>query len=129
MWRASCPTGIWWCTSASRMPSTRRRTTTLRPRRGEASRSSHSARPPCAVAGGVRVGLEVIPNALSAPAALTRLIEEELESVDAGVCLDYGHAHLLGDLAEAVETISGHVLSTHVHDNRGMRDDHLVPFA
>lgn len=82
-----------------------------------------------AAAVGVRVALEVIPNALSAPAALTRLIEEELESVDAGVCLDYGHAHLLGDLAEAVETISGHVLSTHVHDNRGMRDDHLVPFA
>jgi sugar phosphate isomerase/epimerase len=82
-----------------------------------------------AAAVGVRVALEVIPNALCTPLALTRLIEDELEGVDAGVCLDYGHAHLLGDLAEAVETISGHVLSTHVHDNRRTRDEHLVPFA
>ena len=82
-----------------------------------------------AAAVGVRIAVEVIPNVLSTPAALTTLIEDELEGVDAGVCLDYGHAHLLGDLAEAVEMISGHVLSTHVHDNRGMRDEHLVPFA
>lgn len=82
-----------------------------------------------AAAVGVRVALEVIPNGLSTPTALTRLIEDELEGVDVGVCIDYGHAHLLGDLAEAVETISGHVLTTHVHDNRGKRDEHLVPFA
>jgi sugar phosphate isomerase/epimerase len=82
-----------------------------------------------AAAVGVRVALEVIPNPLSTPAALTRLIEEDLEGVDVGVCLDYGHANLIGDLAEAVETISGHVLTTHVHDNRGSRDEHLVPFA
>jgi sugar phosphate isomerase/epimerase len=77
----------------------------------------------------VQVALEVIPNLLSSPTALCRLIEEELDGVDIGICLDYGHAHLGGDVVEAIETISGHMVTTHVHDNGGMRDDHLVPFA
>ena len=77
----------------------------------------------------VQVAVEVIPNALSSPAALCSLIEDDLEGVDVGICLDYGHANLLGDVAEAIETISGHLLTTHVHDNGGKRDDHLVPFA
>jgi sugar phosphate isomerase/epimerase len=77
----------------------------------------------------VQVALEVIPNALSTPAVLCRLIEEELEGLDVGICLDYGHANLMGDVPEAIETISGHLYTTHVHDNRGRRDDHLVPFS
>ncbi len=35
----------------------------------------------------------------------------------------------MGDLGEAIETLSGHLWTTHVHDNGGKRDDHLVPFA
>jgi sugar phosphate isomerase/epimerase len=77
----------------------------------------------------VKVALEVIPNPLSSAASLVRLIEEDLEGLDVGVCLDYGHAHLMGDLGEAIETLSGHLLTTHVHDNRATQDDHLVPFA
>jgi sugar phosphate isomerase/epimerase len=77
----------------------------------------------------VRLALEVIPNALSNPEALVHLIEEELDGIDVGICLDYGHAHLMGDLGEAIETVSGHLLTTHVHDNGGTRDDHLVPYG
>jgi sugar phosphate isomerase/epimerase len=77
----------------------------------------------------VRLALEVIPNALSQPEALVHLIEEELDGIDVGICLDYGHAHLMGDLGEAIETVSGHLLTTHVHDNGGTRDDHLVPYG
>ncbi len=82
-----------------------------------------------AAAVNVKVAIEVIPNALSSAGALARLIEEELEGVDVGVCLDYGHANLMGDLGEAIETLSGHIWTTHVHDNGGKRDEHLVPFA
>ena len=78
---------------------------------------------------GVRAALEVIPNDLSAAGTLVRLIEEDLDGLDVGICLDYGHAHLMGDLGDAIETISGHLWTTHVHDNGGRRDDHLVPFA
>ena len=77
----------------------------------------------------VQVALEVIPNALSAPDALCRLIEDDLEGSGAGICLDYGHAHLMGDLVEAIETVSGHLYTTHVHDNGGRRDDHLPPYG
>jgi len=77
---------------------------------------------------GVRLALEVMPNALSRPDALVTLLEEDLDLSDAGICLDFGHAFLMGDLLEAVETCSGHVVTTHVHDNGGGRDEHLVPF-
>ena len=77
----------------------------------------------------VKVAVEVIPNPLASAASLVRLIEDDLDGIDAGICLDYGHAHLMGDLAEAIETISGHLWTTHVHDNGGKRDDHLVPYA
>jgi sugar phosphate isomerase/epimerase len=77
----------------------------------------------------VKVALEVIPNALAGPTSLVRLIEDDLDGIDAGICLDYGHAHLMGDLGEGIEAISGHLWTTHVHDNSGKRDDHLVPYA
>lgn len=78
---------------------------------------------------GVRLALEVIPNRLSTPDALVRLVDEELEIRDAGICFDFGHAFLMGDVVEGVEIASGHLLTTHVHDNGGTRDDHLLPFG
>ena len=33
-----------------------------------------------------------------------------------------------GDVVDAIETVSEHLIATHVHDNRGRTDDHLVPF-
>ena len=77
----------------------------------------------------VRVAVEVMPNALSDAATLAQLVEEQLDGLDVGVCLDYGHAHLMGDLCEAIEELSGHMWTTHVHDNHGTRDDHLTPYA
>jgi len=29
---------------------------------------------------------------------------------------------------DAIETVSGHLVTTHVHDNHGRTDDHLLPF-
>ena len=77
----------------------------------------------------VRVAVEVIPNALSDAASLALLVEEQLDGLDVGVCLDYGHAHLMGDLGEAIEELSGHMWTTHVHDNHGKKDDHLPPYT
>jgi sugar phosphate isomerase/epimerase len=77
---------------------------------------------------GVRLALEVIPNRLTTAEALVRLLDDELELAEAGVCLDFGHAHMGGDLVDAIEALSGHIDTTHVHDNDGRRDDHLMPF-
>lgn len=75
---------------------------------------------------GVRLAVEVIPNGLSTPAALVELVESDLEA-ELGICIDVGHARLMGDVVEAIETCSGHLFTTHLHDNRGKHDDHLVP--
>jgi sugar phosphate isomerase/epimerase len=96
--------------------------------RAEAARRSVAEIADAAARADVRVAIEVIPNALSDAATLAALIEEQLDGLDVGVCLDYGHAHLMGDLGEAIEALSGHLWTTHVHDNGGQRDDHLAPY-
>src|SRR5688572_2563486 len=103
--------------------------TNARDNHAEAARRSVEEIAAAAAGANVRVAIEVIPNGLSDAAALALMVEEQLDGLDVGVCLDYGHAHLMGDLCEAVETLSGHLWTTHVHDNSGKRDDHLVPFS
>lgn len=76
---------------------------------------------------GVTVAAEVIPNRLSDAASLVAMLEQDLDLRQAGICLDFGHAHLLGDVADAIETAAEHIVATHVHDNRGREDEHLVP--
>jgi sugar phosphate isomerase/epimerase len=77
---------------------------------------------------GIRVALEVIPNPLSDAQSLVTMIERDLEAPNAGICFDFGHAFLMGDVADAIETVAEHLITTHVHDNKGKIDDHLVPF-
>ncbi len=77
---------------------------------------------------GVKVAVEVLPNELSRAGSLVHFVEHDLDSRVVGICLDFGHAHLDGDLVDAVETVSEHLIATHVHDNGGRADDHLVPF-
>jgi sugar phosphate isomerase/epimerase len=77
---------------------------------------------------GIKVALEVIPNPLSDAASLVTMIERDLEGTRAGICLDFGHAFLMGDVADTIETVAEHLVTTHVHDNNGKSDDHKVPF-
>lgn len=83
---------------------------------------------------GLTLALEVIPNRLSTPDALVARLEaasdatDDDEIVGHGVCLDVGHAHLMGGAVDAVETLGGHLVTTHIHDNAGRSDDHLAPF-
>src|SRR5260221_740875 len=77
---------------------------------------------------GIRVALEVIPNPLSDAGSLVDLLEKDLDAPRTGICLDFGHAFLMGDVADTIETVSEHLITTHVHDNGGKKNDHLVPF-
>ena len=80
---------------------------------------------------GVQIAVEVIPNELSRAGSLVHFVEEDLDAVDGpdvGICLDFGHANLEGDVVDAIEIVSEHLVATHVHDNRGRADDHLLPF-
>jgi sugar phosphate isomerase/epimerase len=80
---------------------------------------------------GVQIALEVIPNELSRAGSLVHFVEEDLDAAegpDVGICLDFGHANLEGDVVDAIEIVSEHLVAAHVHDNRGRADDHLLPF-
>lgn len=76
----------------------------------------------------VQLAVEVIPNSLSTAESLVRMLEDDIDLPGVGICLDFGHAHIMGDAVDAIENVSGHLWTTHIHDNNGRRDDHLVPF-
>jgi sugar phosphate isomerase/epimerase len=95
----------------------------------DAARRSAETLARLAAAAGVRVAFEIIPNPLSSAEALVHLLEDDLDEVDAAICLDYGHGHLTGDLVDVIESVAGHLGTTHVHDNNGRRDEHLMPYA
>jgi sugar phosphate isomerase/epimerase len=82
---------------------------------------------PVAESAGVRLAIEVIPNQLSTPSALVETIESDIDAAGLGICMDVGHARMMGDVVDAIEACSGHLITTHLHDNRGRTDDHLVP--
>lgn len=75
---------------------------------------------------GVQVLLENIPNELSTPERLVEFLQ--YTRLDLKICFDTGHAHMTGGVQAAFETLKERVLSTHVHDNRREKDDHLMPF-
>ncbi len=80
---------------------------------------------------GVNLALELIPNELSTAAALADWLDAEqpgLRTGAVGICLDLGHAHMLDGISDAAERLGGAILTTHVHDNNGREDSHLVPF-
>jgi sugar phosphate isomerase/epimerase len=93
-----------------------------------AARQSIEALAMTAASHGVKIALEVIPNALSTPETLVKLIDHDLELPDVGICMDVGHAHVIGDVADGIETVSGNLVTTHIHDNDGRKDSHLLPF-
>jgi sugar phosphate isomerase/epimerase len=94
---------------------------------GAARRSLETIAAACTNAG-LRLAVEVIPNALATPSAVRGWLESDLALDHAGACLDVGHANMAGGAPEGIEELSEHVITTHVHDNRGRTDDHLVPF-
>jgi sugar phosphate isomerase/epimerase len=77
---------------------------------------------------GVRILLENIPNELCTPSKLVEFIQTT-HFDDVGVCFDFGHAHIMSNVAEAFAILKGYIHSTHVHDNAGDRDSHLWPGA
>jgi len=77
---------------------------------------------------GMRLAIEVIPNELATAAAVFDWLRGDLDLGQTGACLDTGHAHLTGGVTDAIERLAGDIITTHLHDNRGTSDDHLLPF-
>ncbi len=75
---------------------------------------------------GVRIVLENIPNELTTPERLLRFLD--YTHMGLKVCFDIGHAHMTCGVEPAFEVLKDHIVSTHLHDNRQEKDEHLVPF-
>jgi sugar phosphate isomerase/epimerase len=76
---------------------------------------------------GVTLAIENTPGEMATPVNLKNFLEQtRLTSVK--ICFDTGHAHLDGGAPEALKIVRDFVATAHVHDNRGERDDHLLPY-
>jgi sugar phosphate isomerase/epimerase len=75
---------------------------------------------------GVRLLVENLLSEVTTPQHLVLILElGRLNEV--GVCLDLGHAHITVGVGEAIATLGKRIVSVHVHDNRGEKDEHLWP--
>jgi sugar phosphate isomerase/epimerase len=64
---------------------------------------------------------------MATPANLKHFLEQtRLTGVK--LCFDSGHAYLDGKISAALEVARDLLVTTHLHDNRGERDDHLLPY-
>jgi sugar phosphate isomerase/epimerase len=75
---------------------------------------------------GVRMLVENLTNQAATPEHLMAILElGHLDNV--GVCIDLGHAHMTVGIPEAIQVLGKRAISLHVHDNHGMKDEHLWP--
>jgi sugar phosphate isomerase/epimerase len=78
---------------------------------------------------GVRIAIENIMTEGSAVEVLRRFVED-YDPRHVGLCLDTGHAHISeAGIVEAIEICGERLITTHIADNRGKTDEHLLPFA
>ena len=48
-----------------------------------------------------------------------------------GVCLDTGHWRVAygAGMTDEIRKLKSKIISTHIHDNKGKSDDHMLPFT
>ncbi|MDY6345113.1 MAG: sugar phosphate isomerase/epimerase family protein [Sphaerochaetaceae bacterium] len=79
---------------------------------------------------GVRIALENLegPGEIQRAEDLLELVRR-LDSQQVGVCLDTGHAWMRGlNPAHEIRTCGKKLWATHIDDNHGSADEHLLPF-
>src|ERR1019366_7678169 len=77
---------------------------------------------------GVTLALENTPSEMATPANLCHFLEET-RLPGLRLCFDSGHAQLDEGAVPALETMGSLAITTHLHDNHGEKDEHLLPFA
>jgi sugar phosphate isomerase/epimerase len=84
---------------------------------------------PIAATHSIWLCVENLPRG-SFPGSFTRdneSVVRELRASHIGLCLDTGHANIMADVASEARATGGLLRTTHVHDNDGQRDIHLLP--
>jgi sugar phosphate isomerase/epimerase len=77
---------------------------------------------------GVRFALENmgLTGYTGDPSRLIGLMDD-LGAANVGVVIDTGHRNLSGEPAAALHLVRDHLITLHLHDNHGERDEHLLP--
>jgi sugar phosphate isomerase/epimerase len=76
---------------------------------------------------GVTIALENTPGELATPTNLRQFLAETRLS-DIRLCFDIGHAHLGDGVANSYEIMRELAVTSHIHDNHGLKDEHLPPY-
>jgi sugar phosphate isomerase/epimerase len=97
------------------------------PRRWDAAFSSLEHLSLFARQRGVTLVIENTPGEMATPANLKKFLEQT-RLTNIKICFDVGHAHLEGGALAGLEAVRDLVVTTHVHDNHGLRDEHLLPY-
>src|ERR1700690_4074286 len=97
------------------------------PRKLDAAFSSLEQLSVFAKARGVTIALENTTDELGAPASLQHFIADT-HLHDLKLCFDVGHAHIEEGVQASFDAMRERVVSTHIHDNHGDKDEHLLPF-
>ena len=76
---------------------------------------------------GVTIALENTPSEIGAPASLLQFVKET-HLRDLRFCFDIGHAHVDGGVEASFNLMRDLVVTAHIHDNHGEKDEHLLPY-
>jgi sugar phosphate isomerase/epimerase len=80
-----------------------------------------------AKARGVTIALENRQDELGSPSSLQHFITDT-HLHDLRLCFDTGHAHVEPGVDAGFDMMRDRVATTHLHDNHGEKDEHLLPF-
>jgi sugar phosphate isomerase/epimerase len=74
------------------------------------------------------VALETMgARSLAGPADEMLAVLDGLDPARTGICFDTGHVHQGADVATYIRTVADRLLTLHLHDNHGDRDEHNLP--
>jgi len=76
---------------------------------------------------GVTIALENKPDELGSPASLQQFVRDTHLNL-LRFCFDTGHAHLESGVGPGFEAMRDRIVTTHIHDNHGEKDEHLLPY-
>lgn len=76
---------------------------------------------------GVTLALENTPGELATPAHLRQFIIDT-RLTDLRLCFDIGHAHIGDGVMASLEPMRDFLVTSHIHDNHGLKDEHLLPY-
>jgi sugar phosphate isomerase/epimerase len=97
------------------------------PRRWDAAFSSLENLALFARQRGVTLALENTPSEMATPTNLRNFLEQT-RLPGLRLCFDSGHAQIDAGALPALETMAPLAISTHLHDNHGDKDEHLLPY-